>query len=542
MGAIVIGLLMFFVFISMRIVTPDMKLLYTDLSTSDSAAIAAKLEETQIPYEVSSDGARILVAGNEVGRARMLLAAEGLPNGGSMGYEIFDEQSGFGTTNFVQNINQVRALEGELARTISSLDSIRSARVHVVLPERELFSRESRQSTASVFLGIRPGAQIERQQILSIQSLVASSVPNLKTSNVSVIDSNGNLLAKGEEDSADLMSMKAEEKRRDYEMRLTRKIEDQVSRVVGHGKVTAIVTAEMNFDRISTNEELYDPEGQVLRSSQVTEESGQERDSNGEGVSVGNNLPGAGADLLLDGAPTAENSRLEEVNNYEISKTIRNVIREVGEVQKLSISVLVDGKYTKDEEGNSIYEPRSSEELEQISALIRTAAGYDESRGDTLEVANLQFAEIDTAEEMVDERYLLGFEKSELVNAVEVIVVVVLVALIVLLVIQPMVGKLLTMERSVKQPDLSEASFLPSAQANPALAAPGANPMYSGDVDFSATGGSSGASNMIEDSMVNIAGVEGKVKASTVKKVEEIVENYPTETVSVIRSWMTQEG
>ncbi|MCB1783201.1 MAG: flagellar M-ring protein FliF [Alphaproteobacteria bacterium] len=531
MGAIVLGLLMFFVFISMRIVTPEMKLLYSDLSTNDSASIAGKLEESGIPYEISSDGARIMVSGNEVGRARMLLAAEGLPNGGSMGYEIFDKQSGFGTTNFVQNINQVRALEGELSRTISSLDSIRSARVHIVLPERQLFSHESNESTASVFLGVRPGAQIEHQQILSIQSLVASAVPNLKAANVAVIDSNGNLLAKAEDESADVMSMKTEERRRDYENRLSNKIEEQVSRIVGYGKVKAIVTAEMNFDRISTNEELYDPEGQVLRSSQVTEEKNTERDSQSSDVSVANNLPGGNSDLLLDKAPASEGNKTEEVNNYEISKTLRNTVREVGEIQRLSISVLIDGSYSADADGNETYQARSQEEMDQISSLIRTAAGIDEGRGDTLEVANLQFAQIDTGGEMVDERFLLGFEKSDLVNAAEVITVVAMIALIALLVLQPMVNKIMTMEIS-KRPDYPDADLLMAQPSAPALAAPG---MEHGPDEMS-------AGHIVEESMVNIAGVEGKVKASTVKKVEEIVENYPTETVSVIRSWMTQEG
>ena len=174
MGAITLGMILFFVFVSVRVAVPEMKLLYADLSSADTASIAGKLEETQIPYEITADGGKVFVPENEVGSARMLLAASGLQNGGSMGYELFDKDAGFGTTNFVQNINQVRALEGELARTIISLDNIRSARVHLVLPQRELFSREQRTSTASVFLGIRPGVQIEREKILSIQNQLNS--------------------------------------------------------------------------------------------------------------------------------------------------------------------------------------------------------------------------------------------------------------------------------------------------------------------------------------------------------------------------------
>lgn len=403
MGAILVGLMLFFVFVSLRVSTPEMKLLYADLSSADSGAIAAKLEESAIPYAVSTDGTRINVSEEDVGRARLLLAEAGLPNGGSLGYEIFDQQSGFGTTNFVQNVNQVRALQGELSRTISSLDAVRSARVLLVLPQRELFSRESRQSTASVSLGLRPGANLEREQILAIQSLVASAVPDLKPASVTIIDGNGNLLAQGGgEDQENAFTLKAEELRQNYESRLTEKIEDQVSRIVGFGNVRAIVTAEMNFDRISTNEELFDPESQVVRSSQITEEQNTEREPLSDDVSVENNLPGVGGDLLADNQPSAESSRLEEVTNFEISKTIRNTVREVGEVSRLSVSVLLDGRYTTSEEGERVYEERPAEEIERIEDLVRSAIGYDANRGDTLTIQNLQFAEIDTGEDAID--------------------------------------------------------------------------------------------------------------------------------------------
>lgn len=528
MGAVLVGLMMFFVFISMRISTPEMKLLYSDLSTNDSSAIAAKLEEAQIPFEISADGARIIAPEDDIGRARMLLAAEGLPNGGSLGYEIFDKQSGFGTTNFVQNINKVRALEGELSRTIGSLDNIRSARVHLVLPQRELFSRETRPSSASVFLGVRPGALIERQQIVSIQSLVASAVPDLKIANVSIIDSDGNLLAKGEEESSNTLSLKAEEMRRSYESRLTEKIEDQVSRIVGYGNVRAIVTTEMNFDRISTNEELYDPETQVVRSSQVTEESSTEREPGAEDVSVGNNLPGVGGDLLGGDQPSAESSRLEEVTNFEISKTVRSTVREVGEIQKLSVGVLVDGRYSTNDAGEKVYEPRSQQELDQIAALVRSAIGMDEDRGDKLEVVNLQFAEIDTNEEFVDERMLFGFDKGQLLDVAEFLIVGIMIVLVALLVLQPMVNRLLESD-APEMDETLEADLLAARPTNPALAAPDSN------VEAPDSGGE-------EDNLINIAGVDGKVKAAAVKKVEEIVESYPMETISVIRSWMTQES
>lgn len=543
MGAIIIGLMMFFVFISMRITSPEMKLLYSDLSSTDSGAIAAKLEETNVPYEISADGGRIFAPSDQIGRARMLLAEAGLPNGGSMGYKIFDEQSGFGTTNFVQNINQVRALEGELAKTIISLGSIKSARVHIVLPKRELFSRETQNSSASVFLGVQQGGSVERQEVLAVQSLVASAVLNLKPSNVSIIDSNGNLLAKGGDEDSDIMTLKAEDLRRSYENRLTQKIEDQVSRVVGYGKVTAIVTAEMNFDQINMSEELYDPEGQVLRSSQTSQEDSTEREPVADQVTVGNNLPSVGGDLLTDNQPSAQSNRIEEVANYEISKTIRSTQREAGEIEKLSISVLIDGKYITQtsedgEETEKIYQPRTQEEIDQIASLIRTAVGLDETRGDTLEVANLQFAKVDTNEEFIDDSLILGFEKGQLIDAAEFIVVGIMIVLVVVLVLQPMVTKLMSMEPPKSAMDeILQAELLAPSTENPALAAPtpksGYGTMDADDFEDDGDG---------DEAMVNISGIEGKVKASTVKKVEEIVNNYPEETVSVIRSWMSQEG
>lgn len=533
MAAILVGLVMFFIFVSLRVSTPPMKLLYNELSSVDSGSIAAKLEENTIRYDVSADGSRIMVPEDQVGRARLLLAEAGLPNGGSMGYEIFDEQSGFGTTNFVQNINQVRALEGELARTISALNEVRSARVHIVLPQRELFSRENRESSASVYLGVRPGANLEREQIRAVQSLVSSAVPDLKATNVTIIDSNGTLLARGgiEEDDASAGAAKADEMRRNFEARLTQKIEDQVSRVVGFGKVRAIVTAEMNFNRISTNEEVFDPEGQVVRSSQVTEENSTEREPVSDQVSVQTNLPGVGSDLLTGDQPTEESNRIEEVTNFEISRTVRNIISEVGEVDRLSIAVLIDGTYETTEEGDRVYQERPENELEQIEELVRGAAGYDANRGDVITVKNLQFAEIDTNEDFVDDSMLFGFEKSDLVSAAEVLLVGIMIILVVLLVLQPMVSRLLAAEDKESLDEL-EADLLTMRPASPALEGPSAMD----DTD------SMDGPKSEEDDLIDIQGVEGKVKSSSIRKVEEIIENYPQETVSVIRSWMTQEN
>jgi flagellar M-ring protein FliF len=528
MGGILLALLTFFIFISLRVSSPDYSLLYNDLSSTDSGAIAAKLEEQQIAYQISEDGSRVTVQDTEVGRARMLLAEAGLPNGGSLGYELFDNQSGFGTTNDIVNMNKVRALEGELARTISALDPVRSARVHLVLPERQLFSRESRSASASVALGMRPGAQLNSDQIMAIQSLVASAVPELKPEKVSLIDQSGKLLARGDEDSQNSASMKADEMRLKYEQRLIRAIEDIVGRTVGYGNVRANVTADLNFDRVSTNEELYDPESQVARSLQSIEENNTERDADEKNVSVENNLPAVGNDLFFDAAPSLESNRLEETTNFEISKTTRSMIREAGEVRRLSVAVLVDGTYTETEEGERTYEPRSDEDLDQIAALVRSAIGYDATRGDALEVVNMQFADIEVSETPYDNS-LFGFDKNKLLDAAEILTVAIMIILVILLVVQPMVGRLLATDEKKEEEDGLETDLL-TGNMTPALEGPN-DEFEPGALDDDDN----------NEGLIDMDSVEGKVKASSIKKVEDIVENYPDEAVSVIRSWMTED-
>lgn len=520
-----------------------MKLLYGDLSSADSASVAGKLEELGIPYQISPDGAKVMVAENEVGRARMVLAEAGLPNGGSLGYEIFDKQSGFGTTNFVQNINQVRALEGELSRTIAALGPVASARVHLVLPQRELFARENRAATASVFIKLKSNSRLANEQIQAIQSLVSSAVPDLKTDHVSVVDSNGNLLARGDGGETTNSPMKSEEMRRSYEARLTTAVEDLVSRTVGFGKVRATVTADLNFDRISTNEELFDPNQQVVRSTQTTSENSTERDTSGGEVGASGNLPNNVAEVLVDAAPSAQNNKTEETTNFEIGRTVRSMVREVGEVKRLSVAVLIDGTMTTAEDGTRTYTPRPEAELKQIETLVKSAIGFDAKRGDQVNVINMQFAEIDVPP-VDDASQMFGFDKTDLLDAAQVIVVAVMIMLVVLLVLQPMMGRLMASmgDGSPPPPPGELPDMLPMPGMNPALMSPQA----------AAAMGMGGQMPMGElppppeapvddNAMINVKSIEGKVKASAVKKVEDIVAAYPTETVSVLRGWMAQE-
>jgi flagellar M-ring protein FliF len=539
------GLVVFFIFIAARSNTPGMTLLYANLSTADSTEVAAKLDTAKIAYKLSEDGTQVMVSQKEVGKARVLLAQEGLPHQGSVGYEIFDQKQTFGTTSFVQNINQVRALEGELSRTIGTIDGIRSARVHLVLPQRELFSKDTSPASSSVFLNLRNNMPLGPEQIQAIQHLVAAAVPQMKSQNVAIIDQSGNLLARGEEDDADSATARSgEEMKQKYERRITRSIEDMVGRIVGYGKVRATVTADMNFDIVNRNSESYDPDGQVVRSTQTTNEENLDNSSSGtaNAVSVENNLPGlpGGSEKASTTNPASKNNRTEEVTNYEISKTIENMVRASGQVQKLSIAVLVDGSYATDDKAKppkgapedwqapKKYIPRDQAELDKISALVKSSVGYDESRGDALQVVNMQFAEDDTlpANLVKDDSKLMGFQKSELLGVAETVTLSIVAVLIILMVLRPLALHVVqSAARIAEQSTLSDETALLTAGGRPAQLAP-----------------PEGGGEHALEAMIDMSQVEGKVKASSVQKISELVQNHPAETVAVIRSWMSQES
>ena len=299
MAAVTLALIGFFSFLMIQMTTPQMVPLFTDLSPEDSAAIVKDLERQAIPYDLKNDGAIVMAPKDKVARLRMKLAEGGLPKGGGVGYEIFDKSDALGATSFIQNINHLRALEGELARTIRSLDRVQAARVHLVLPERPLFSRDKAEATASIVLKVR--GTLEPQQVRAIRHLVATAVPGMKPERVSVIDETGKLLADGATPDNAQGGAGADERKMAFESRLRSQVEAIVSSVVGPGHARVQLTAEFDFNRITQTSDKYDPDGRVLRSSQTREE----QSSSGDGkessqVSVANDLPGSGkpAELL----------------------------------------------------------------------------------------------------------------------------------------------------------------------------------------------------------------------------------------------------
>jgi flagellar M-ring protein FliF len=533
MGGVAVVIIAGFLYVMTQASSPNMSLLYSDLSPADGGAIVQQLEAQQIPFKASPDGTRIEVASDQVGRVRMLMAQQGLPSGGSVGYEIFNQPESLGTTNFMQNIQQLRALEGELARTVQTLQPVQAARIHLVLPKRELFSRQTQGATASVFLRLRPGASLGKEQVLAIQTLVAASVPQLDPGRVAIIDEKGNLLARGTgADTPEAQLNTIEEKKLAMEQRLVRTIEDLLARSVGMGKVRAEVSADIDFDKIVTNSEIFDPEGQVVRSTQNVNDQQERQDRDGvDPVTIANNLPTADATQNATGGSSEKTNRAEETINYEISKTTKVHERNPGQIRRLSVAVLVDGVYTPGENGQQAYAPRNQEELQKLEALVRSAIGFDAARGDTVEVVNMQFAVPDSDLALEDET-LFGLPKQDVFRIAETVVLAIVAILVILLVIRPLVARALD-----RSPQLDEEPDLLADQSGmPALAGPGGGALAR-ELAMEAA-----QANEELEQMIDINRVDGRVRASSLRKVGEIVEKHPEEAVSIIRNWLYQEN
>ncbi|MFZ3359180.1 MAG: flagellar basal-body MS-ring/collar protein FliF, partial [Xanthobacteraceae bacterium] len=445
MGAVTLALIGFFAFLILHVTAPQMTPLFTDLSLEDSASIAKELDREGVTYQLRNDGNAILVPRDSVARLRMTLAENGLPKGGGVGYEIFDKSDALGTTSFVQNIDNLRALEGELARTIRSLDQVEDARVHLVLPDRPLFSRDKIDPSASIVLKLR--GTLEPSQVRAIRHLVATAVSGLKPQRISIVDEQGQLLADGAGDDATGGDGAADERQASYEKHLREQVASIVSSVVGPGHSRVQVTAAFDFNRITQTSDKYDPDGRVVRSSQSREETSSTSAGNNNEVTVSNELPGANQRQPAAAATPRDDSRkTEEIVNYEISKTTKTEVIEGGRLNRLSVAVLVDGTYAKDDKGNVSYQPRTKAELDQIATLVRSAIGFDQKRGDQVEVVNLRFAETPASPIMEPTGWLsaLHFTKDDTMNIIEMAVMGVLGIVVLLLVVRPLVRRIIT--------------------------------------------------------------------------------------------------
>ena len=512
-----------------------MGLLFSGLDPRDSAAVVERLDAANVPYELKGDGTTILVPQDQALKLRMTMASAGLPAGGGVGYEIFDNQDALGVTSFQQNVNRLRALEGELARTIRSLDRIEQARVHLVIPERKLFTDAAAQPTASIVIRTR-GGRLAPEQVQAIQNLVAGAVEGLTVQRVSVVDEKGELLAGGEGDNSTAATQSALDARKaSYEERIRRQVESIVASVVGVGQTRVEVSADLDFNRRIREKTTYDPDGQVVRSTSTRSSNADATNSEGtNAVSVATNLPSEQDPAATDGQDKSRevNTQSDETTNYEISSTKETETQEGGAVKRLSVAVAVDGVWTTSSEGARTYAPRSDEDMKKIESLVRSAVGFDEKRGDALQVVNVQFAQEDAQTLTPEEEPFLGLEKSDIMKLIELAVMIIIALLAILLVFRPLMTRLLApIAFNGGTPQLAGPGMA-------ALNAPGAPTLPAPDGSYPALPVPRGDA----EKMIDIAQVDGQVSASSVKKVGEIVVKHPEEAVSIMRQWLHESA
>jgi flagellar M-ring protein FliF len=537
MLAVTLGLVGFFGFVMLRMSQPAMSVLFSDLSNQDVSAILKDLDTRGIKYELRGDGQTVLVAKADVPRLRLDLASKGIPSGGGVGYEIFDKGDAFSSTSFVQNINHLRALEGELSRTIRSISRVQAARVHLVIPEKRLFERDREPPRASIVLKL--AGELDAAQVRAVRHLVSSAVDGLKPERVSIVDERGRLLADGAQGEQGLVGLGIDERQMGIEKRVKTQVEDIVASVVGQGRARVQVSATLDANRIESRSETYDPESKVIRSSQNRTENSATTDGANGAVTVGNELPGAQAGQGAQQNQKDASSKNEEVVNYEISRTTRTEVLEGGRVKRLSVAVLVDGNYTRN--GTEVaYQPRSGEELDRIGQLVRMAMGYDEARGDKVEVVNLRFAEAPQAIVELPEQslmqQLLSFTKEDLIRFAELGVISLLTLIVLMVVVRPLLKQALAPDPGTR----SIPSFMRDGLAlvqsdgtgDPASPRAVMGPDGMRELDVEAP----------SERMLAVAQIKGQLKAQSVEKIGALVSQNPADSVAVLRGWIHEKS
>jgi flagellar M-ring protein FliF len=539
----ILALVGLFAFIGWRALEPRYTLLYAGLALEDTRTITSRLEAMGEAHRLSPQGDAVLVPADRALELRMALAADGLPGGGVVGYEIFDTADSFGTTEFLSNVNLKRAMEGELARTIQSLRAVRSARVHLVQPRRELFRRDQAPASASVFLSVGP-AGLGRGEIAAIRHLVAAAVPGLDANRITVADDQGRLLARGGDGAGDdgiLALDDTEGYRTLYEARLQEKILQLLERSLEPGRVEAQVTAELDFDRTTTTEEIFDPERQVVRSTQLIDETTEldERQPSDQ-VTVANNLPGGDQP---DAAATSreQRARSEETVNYEVSRIVRNQTSRGGRLQRLSVAVQVDGTYRTTESGEVVFEPLPAAELAELEQLVRSAVGLDDARGDTLSIVSRRLA---VPEPLAGEpEALLGLDRIDWLRMGELGGLLVLALLVLLFGVRPLLRRLTPPAAGTT--DETAPRLLAAPDGKQLLVQmPGGRTIRIDENGLPVVVGADGEPVTTEpapEDRISLKQIEGSVNASMLGEMSELVKTRPEDAIRVIRSWLHQQ-
>jgi flagellar M-ring protein FliF len=434
LGLVVAGFAMMFFWANQV----DYQLLYSDLSQEDAGSIVSKLREQRIPYKLAGGGAAILVPAEKVYELRLAMANDGLPAGGHVGFEIFD-QSDFSTTEFVQRLNYQRALQGELVRTINEFREVEHARVLVVMPKDSLFVEDSKPPSASVLLKLR--SPLSSDKVAGIVHIVASAVEGLEPNGVTVVDTNGRVLFKGpnQADQAAVFSSNKLDYQRHIEGRIAGRVQSLLEGIVGKDKAIVRVNSDIDFDQVDFSEEKYDPDSSVVRSRQRKSESSEKGESNSSALVT--ELDQGTAPAQGASGTRAQSQKQEEVINYEMNRVTRRVTKPSGSIKRLSVAAVVDGTYevAKAEDGGKTkkYVPRSAEELKKFEEIVKRAMGFDEDRGDQVYVSTLPLSMSPGLEGFSEETGIdwLGFGRRYLKAGLNLVLII----LVFLFVVRPLV-------------------------------------------------------------------------------------------------------
>ena len=527
---------------------PHMTPLYTGLEPAEAGRIVKAVEAMGVPVSAAFDGTAVQVPEAEVPRLRMLLAEKGLPSRGGIGYELFDTDKPLGITSFMQRMNRLRAMEGELARTIETLSGIEAARVHIVLPDREEFSRAAPTPTASIVVRMRGRAPLERRQALSIRHLVSAAVPNLKPSAVTVLDASGEVLLT-EEDGDARSSAKVDGLRAGHETRISRAIEQMLVARLGQGNVRVQVAVDVETKREVVRSQSFDPNSQVVRSTQTVQEQDRSLDSTGEPpVTAEQNLPQREVRAQAqNNRSSSDSKRQEETVNYEISNIARETVIEPGDIRRVSVAVLVNGTWATAQDGTRSYEARSPEELQRITELVRSAMGFSEARGDRVTVDNLEFVnlapELGAREPMAE---IVDTLSRNVMTLIQWVILLVLCGLLIVLGLRPLIRRVFPAAEPAAAAE-TPAPALAAGAAMPQLTGPaiGGDPAMPAAQLTDAGEPSTAALPGIEETMdqlIELRTVEGRVRASSIRRLGDIVDQYPDEAIDILRSWLYEEA
>lgn len=508
--------------------------LYANISPEDANAVVDRLKEQKVPYQLDDGGRTVRVPSDRVDEMRILMAGSGMSVGGGVGFEIFDKTN-FGVTDFVQQVNYKRALEGELARTIAGLAEVSQARVHLVLPKETLFATEEGEGKASVVVKLKMGRSLTQSAVTGIVNLIASSVDGLRPESVSVLDAYGRLLSKPSAGDANEMLTDAQSRMKaDVERQTSAKIVSILEPIVGEGRVRANVTADLDLDKVEETEEKFDPQSTVVRSQQKSNETSGTGGPGGPPGTQGNQPQGTTV-AASAAAGNQQFNRTTELTNYEVSKIVRHRVDPYGTVKKLSAAVIVDDqmKKGKDKKGveQIVFAPRTAEDLKKFRDLVAAAVGIDAARGDQLTVENLAFGARQEMVEGGESPSFLAQYSGYILPVVKYAAFLLLFLLVYMMVLKPMGTRVYTDVVAKLEGGAGRGLMLPSGGAGAHAA--GQLPRTVGDIEAE-------LENEIESELPTLS-KEMRKGGVIKKKVAEAVKKEPTAASNMVKTWIAED-